>query len=46
LSELTGNRIRTTAAKLGLPHLAETITQPATQRPPLRALWLNVFTDL
>jgi DNA replication protein DnaC len=27
LSELTGNRIRTTATKLGLPHLAETINE-------------------
>jgi hypothetical protein len=27
LSELTGNRIRTTAAKLGLPHLAEAINE-------------------
>lgn len=27
MSELTGNRIRTTAAKLGLPHLAETVNQ-------------------
>ncbi|MFF5092732.1 IS21-like element helper ATPase IstB [Streptomyces niveus] len=27
MSELTGNRIRTTAAKLGLPHLAETINE-------------------
>ncbi|WP_405850318.1 hypothetical protein OG211_31435 [Streptomyces niveus] len=27
MSELTGNRIRTTAAKLGLPHLAENINE-------------------
>jgi len=27
LSELTGNRIRTTAGKLGLPHLVETINE-------------------
>ena len=27
MSELTGNRIRTTAGKLGLPHLAETINE-------------------
>ncbi|MFD3682891.1 IS21-like element helper ATPase IstB [Streptomyces sp. NPDC058613] len=27
MSELTGNRIRTTASKLGLPHLAETINE-------------------
>ncbi|MFL4909484.1 IS21-like element helper ATPase IstB [Streptomyces sp. MMS24-I2-30] len=27
MSELTGNRIRSTAAKLGLPHLAETINE-------------------
>ena len=27
MSELTANRIRTTAAKLGLPHLAETVNQ-------------------
>lgn len=27
MSELTGNRIRTTAAKLGLPHLAETVNE-------------------
>lgn len=27
MSELTGNRIRTTATKLGLPHLAETINE-------------------
>ncbi|MFD3475792.1 hypothetical protein [Streptomyces sp. NPDC058695] len=26
MSELTGNRIGTAAGKLGLPHLAETIT--------------------
>lgn len=27
MRELTGNRIRTTAAKLGLPHLAETVNR-------------------
>ncbi|WTZ55271.1 ATP-binding protein [Streptomyces sp. NBC_01387] len=27
MSELTGNRIRTTATKLGLPYLAETINE-------------------
>ncbi|WP_427251138.1 ATP-binding protein [Bacillus cereus] len=27
MSELTGTRIRTTAAKLGLPHLAEAVTE-------------------
>lgn len=33
MSELTGNRVRTTAGKLGLLHLAETITEPASPPP-------------
>jgi hypothetical protein len=45
LSELTGNRIRTTAAKLGLPHLAETINEYARRADEAKMGYLD-FLDL
>ena len=45
MSELTGNRIRTTAGKLGLPHLAETITE-FTRRADEAKLGYLDFLDL
>jgi DNA replication protein DnaC len=45
LSELTGNRIRTTAAQLGLPHLAETINEYTRQADEAKMGYLE-FLDL
>jgi DNA replication protein DnaC len=45
LSELTGNRIRTTAGKLGLPHLAETINEYTRRADEAKMGYLD-FLDL
>lgn len=45
MSELTGNRIRTTAGKLGLPHLAETINEFARRADEAKMGYLD-FLDL
>jgi DNA replication protein DnaC len=45
LSQLTGNRIRTTAAKLGLPHLAETINEFTRRADEAKMGYLD-FLDL
>ena len=45
LSELTGNRIRTTAGKLGLPHLAETINEFTRRADEAKMGYLD-FLDL
>ncbi|MER7578144.1 IS21-like element helper ATPase IstB [Streptomyces sp. NPDC126514] len=45
MSELTGNRIRTTAGKLGLPHLAETINEYARRVDEAKLGYLD-FLDL
>ncbi|MEU4094810.1 IS21-like element helper ATPase IstB [Streptomyces sp. NPDC026673] len=45
MSELTGNRIRTTAAKLGLPHLAEALNQYAQRADEAKMGYLD-FLDL
>jgi DNA replication protein DnaC len=45
LSELTGNRIRTTAGKLGLPHLAETILEFTRRADEAKMGYLD-FLDL
>lgn len=45
MSELTGNRIRTTAGKLGLPHLAETINEFTRRTDEGRLGYLD-FLDL
>ncbi|GAA0699851.1 hypothetical protein GCM10010193_63220 [Kitasatospora atroaurantiaca] len=45
MSQLTGNRIRTTAAKLGLPHLAESLNQYATRAEEGKLGYLD-FLDL
>lgn len=45
MSQLTGNRIRTTAAKLGLPHLAETINE-FTRRADEAKMGYLEFLDL
>lgn len=45
MSELTGTRIRTTAAKLGLPHLAEAINE-FTRRADEGKLGYLDFLDL
>ncbi|CCK24433.1 Insertion sequence IS21 putative ATP-binding protein [Streptomyces davaonensis JCM 4913] len=45
MSELTGNRIRTTAGKLGLPHLAETITEFTRRADEAKMGYLD-FLDL
>ncbi|MEW2275623.1 IS21-like element helper ATPase IstB [Streptomyces griseofuscus] len=45
MSELTGNRIRTTAGKLGLPHLAESINEFARRADEAKMGYLD-FLDL
>jgi DNA replication protein DnaC len=45
LSELPGNRIRTTAGKLGLPHLAETINEFTRRADEAKMGYLD-FLDL
>jgi len=45
LSELTGNRIRTTAAKLGLPHLAEAVNEYSRRADEAKMGYLD-FLDL
>ncbi|MFE9381587.1 IS21-like element helper ATPase IstB [Streptomyces sp. NPDC006855] len=45
MSELTGNRIRTTAGKLGLPHLAETINEFTRRADEAKMGYLD-FLDL
>uniref|UniRef100_UPI003EBE7D4C ATP-binding protein n=1 Tax=Streptomyces sp. 1222.5 TaxID=1881026 RepID=UPI003EBE7D4C len=45
MSELTGNRIRTTAGKLGLPHLAEALNQYAQRADEAKMGYLD-FLDL
>jgi DNA replication protein DnaC len=45
LSELTGNRIRTTAGKLGLPHLAETVNEYTRRADEAKTGYLD-FLDL
>jgi DNA replication protein DnaC len=45
LSQLTGNRIRTTAGKLGLPHLAETINEYTRRADEAKMGYLE-FLDL
>ncbi|MEV5786757.1 IS21-like element helper ATPase IstB [Streptomyces sp. NPDC052287] len=45
MSELTGNRIRTTASKLGLPHLAETINEFTRRADEAKMGYLD-FLDL
>ncbi len=45
MSELTGNRIRTTAGKLGLPHLAETINEYTRRADEAKMGYLD-FLDL
>ncbi|MQY16919.1 IS21 family transposase ISChy4 [Streptomyces sp. RB5] len=45
MSQLTGNRIRTTAGKLGLPHLAETITEFTRRADEAKMGYLD-FLDL
>ncbi|MGW0665136.1 IS21-like element helper ATPase IstB [Streptodolium elevatio] len=45
MSELTGNRIRTTARKLGLPHLAETVGEFAKRADEAKMGYLD-FLDL
>lgn len=45
MSELTGNRIRTTAEKLGLPHLAETINEFTRRADEAKSGYLD-FLDL
>ncbi|GGT42033.1 IS21-like element helper ATPase IstB [Streptomyces purpureus] len=45
MSELTGNRTRTTAGKLGLPHLAETINEFARRADEAKMGYLD-FLDL
>jgi DNA replication protein DnaC len=45
LSELTSNRIRTTAAKLGLPHLAEALNQYVQRADEAKMGYLD-FLDL
>jgi DNA replication protein DnaC len=45
LSQLTGNRIRTTAGKLGLPHLAETINEFTRRADEAKMGYLD-FLDL
>ncbi|MGK4578531.1 IS21-like element helper ATPase IstB [Kitasatospora sp. HPMI-4] len=45
MSQLTGNRIRTTAAKLGLPHLAETINEFTRRADEAKMGYLD-FLDL
>ncbi len=45
MSELTGNRIRTTAVKLGLPHLAETINEYTRRADEAKMGYLD-FLDL
>ncbi|MCX4564430.1 IS21-like element helper ATPase IstB [Streptomyces phaeochromogenes] len=45
MSELTGNRIRTTAGKLGLPHLAETINEYTRRADEAKLGYLD-FLDL
>ncbi|MFD9286563.1 IS21-like element helper ATPase IstB [Streptomyces mirabilis] len=45
MSELTGTRIRTTAGKLGLPHLAETITEFTRRADEAKMGYLD-FLDL
>ncbi|MBT2511311.1 IS21-like element helper ATPase IstB [Streptomyces sp. ISL-98] len=45
MSELTGNRIRTTAGKLGLPHLAETINEYTRRGDEAKMGYLD-FLDL
>lgn len=45
MSELTGNRIRTTAGKLGLPHLAETINEYIRRADEAKMGYLD-FLDL
>ncbi|MFQ6148687.1 IS21-like element helper ATPase IstB [Streptomyces seoulensis] len=45
MSELTGNRVRTTAGKLGLPHLAETINEFTRRADEAKMGYLD-FLDL
>jgi len=45
LSELTGNRIRTTAAQLGLPHLAEAVNEYTRRADEAKMGYLD-FLDL
>ncbi|WSK91371.1 ATP-binding protein [Streptomyces sp. NBC_00073] len=45
MSELTGSRIRTTAGKLGLPHLAETINEFTRRADEAKMGYLD-FLDL
>ncbi|MFG2525223.1 IS21-like element helper ATPase IstB [Streptomyces sp. NPDC048527] len=45
MSELTGNRIRTTAGKLGLPHLAENINEYTRRADEAKMGYLD-FLDL
>lgn len=45
MSELTGNRIRTTAAKLGLPHLAEAVNEYSRRADEAKMGYLD-FLDL
>jgi hypothetical protein len=45
LSELTSTRIRTTAAKLGLPHLAEALNQYVQRANKAKMGYLD-FLDL
>ncbi|MEU5773458.1 IS21-like element helper ATPase IstB [Streptomyces venezuelae] len=45
MSELTGNRIRTTAGRLGLPHLAETINEFTRRADEAKMGYLD-FLDL
>ncbi|MFF5019075.1 IS21-like element helper ATPase IstB [Streptomyces sp. NPDC001165] len=45
MSQLTGNRIRTTAGKLGLPHLAETINEFTRRADEAKMGYLD-FLDL
>lgn len=45
MSELTGTRIRTTAVKLGLPHLAETLNQYIQRADEAKMGYLD-FLDL
>lgn len=45
MSELTSNRIRTTAGKLGLPHLVETINEYIRRADEAKMSYLD-FIDL